>query len=460
VRFYIDTRGCAKNTVDSEALDQALRAAGHVPVDRAAAADVMIVNTCGFIDVAKQESIDRLLELGQQKRQGQQLIAAGCLSQRYSEEVARDLPEVDTIVGIDAWRTLPDMLAGAVEVAETPVRQQNPAELGSLLRFPAGLPVLNQWPATPRRVHAPSAYIKISEGCNYGCTFCAIPIMKGLYRSKPMERIVEEARQLAGSGVKELILVSQDSTAYGLDRRDETSLPLLLETLATQVPEVPWVRVMYIHPDRLTARMIDRIAQVPTFCPYIDIPMQHAHPDVLKRMRRGHLIERSEELIARFRERLPGAAVRTTFMVGFPGESSAEFDFLLGWLQKMRFDRAGVFTYSPEDGTPGAAMEQQVPERTSRRRRQRLMEAQAAISAQLQATLVGQTLDVLIAGTQDAAAGRRRHGAAGLMSVGRSYRDAPEVDGTVLVRGRQRIGSIVKVRISESTTHDLVGDAV
>jgi ribosomal protein S12 methylthiotransferase len=457
VYFYIDTRGCPKNTVDSEALDQALRGVGHVPVDRAADADVMIVNTCGFIDVAKQESIDRLLELGQQKRPGQQLIAAGCLSQRYSEEVARDLPEVDTIVGIDAWRTLPELLAG---VSATPVRRQDANELGSLLRFPASLPVLNQWPATARRVHAPSAYIKISEGCNYGCTFCAIPIMKGLYRSKPPERIVEEARQLADNGVKEIILVSQDSTAYGLDRRDDTSLPLLLETLAAEVPEIPWVRVMYIHPDRLTAKMIDRIAQVPTFCPYIDIPMQHAHPAVLKRMRRGHLIERSEELIARFRECIPGAAVRTTFMVGFPGESSAEFDFLLDWLQRMRFDRAGVFTYSPEDGTPGAEMEQQVPERTRQRRRQRLMQAQEAISAQLQATLVGKTLDVLIEGTQDVATAKRHHGASGLMSVGRSYRDAPEVDGAVLVRGRHRVGSMIKVRVSESTTHDLVGDAV
>lgn len=456
MRFYIDTRGCPKNTVDSEALDQALRGAGHVPVDRASAADVMIVNTCGFIDVAKQESIDRLLELGQQKRQGQQLIAAGCLSQRYSDEIARDLPEVDTVVGVDAWRTLPGLLA---EATDTPVRQQDASELGSLLRFPASLPVLNQWPTTARRVHAPSAYVKISEGCNYGCTFCAIPIMKGLYRSKPLARIVDEARQLAASGVKELILVSQDSTAYGLDQRDDTSLPLLLETLAAEVPAIPWVRVMYIHPDRLTARMIDRIAQVPTFCPYIDIPMQHAHPDVLKRMRRGHLIGRTEELIARFRERIPGAAVRTTFMVGFPGESSAEFDFLLAWLQKMRFDRAGVFTYSPEDGTPGAGMERQVAERTRQRRRQRLMEAQEEISAQLQAALVGTTLDVLIEGAQDAAPAKRRR-AAGMVSIGRSYRDAPEVDGTVLVRGRHRVGSMVKVRITESTTHDLVGEAV
>jgi ribosomal protein S12 methylthiotransferase len=456
VRFYIDTRGCPKNTVDSEALDQALRLAGHLPVDRAAAADVMIVNTCGFIDVAKQESIDRLLELGQSKRPGQRLIAAGCLSQRYSEDVARDLPEVDTIVGVDAWRTLPAMLAGA----EAPVRQQDPAELGSLLRFPASLPVLNQWPATPRRIQGPSAYIKISEGCNYGCTFCAIPIMKGLYRSKPLERIVEEARQLAANGVKELVLVSQDSTAYGLDRRDDTSLPLLLETLAAQAPEIPWVRVMYIHPDRLTAKMIDRIAQVPTFCPYVDIPMQHAHPAVLKRMRRGHLIERSEELIARFREQIPGAAVRTTFMVGFPGESSAEFDFLLDWVRKMRFDRAGVFTYSPEEGTPGAEMEQQVPERTRQRRRQRLMEAQEVIATEVQATFIGRTLDVLIEGSQVPAAAARRRRQDDRMSVGRSYRDAPEVDGTVLVHGRHKVGSMVKVRITDSATHDLVGDVV
>jgi ribosomal protein S12 methylthiotransferase len=457
MRFYIDTRGCPKNTVDSEALDQAMRQAGHVAVTQPAAADVLIVNTCGFIDVAKQESIDRLLELGQHKRAGQRLIAAGCLSQRYAPDIARDLPEVDTVVGVDAWRTLPALLSAPS--AAIPAPEATP--LGSLLKLPASLPVLNQWPVTPRRVQGPSAHIKVSEGCNYGCTFCAIPIMKGLYRSKPVARIIEEARQLAGAGVKEAILVSQDSTAYGMDLRDGTSLATLLEALAEHVPAIQWVRVMYFHPDRLTAKAIDRIVAVPTFCPYVDIPMQHAHPDVLKRMARGHLIERTEEHIAQFRERIPNLAVRTTFIVGFPGETSAEFDTLVAWVQKMRFDRVGVFAYSPEESTPGATMDGQVPARTVQRRRERLMKVQEGIASELQADQVGRTLDVLIEGSE--AAPRNTHNGAGrasgdLWSVGRSHRDAPEVDGTVLVRGKVATGTMAKVRITGSTTHDLFGE--
>jgi len=453
VRFYIDTRGCAKNTVDSEALNSALRQAGHVPVDTPASADVMIVNTCGFIDVAKRESVDRLTELGRLKRPGQRLIAAGCLSQRYSEEVARDLPAVDTLVGVDAWRTLPGLLD--LDHSE-PVPAIEPTPMGSLKKLPPSLPVLNQWPSLPRRRSGPSAYVKVSEGCNYGCTFCAIPIMKGLYRSKPLTRIVEEARQLAGAGVKELVLVSQDSTAYGMDLRNGTSLGELLETLAERAPEIPWVRVLYLHPDRLTAKMIDRLAAVPNFCPYVDIPMQHAHPAVLKRMARGHLIERTEDLIARFRQQIPGIAVRTTFIVGFPGESSEEFDFLVHWVEKMRFDRAGVFAYSPEENTPGATMAQQIPERTRARRRQRLMTVQEAISSQLQASFVGQTIPVLIEAQTTAA--RRGHSDGSEVSIGRSYRDAPEVDGVVVVRGRHAPGSMLRVRITGSTAHDLIGD--
>ncbi|MCL4509186.1 MAG: 30S ribosomal protein S12 methylthiotransferase RimO [Chloroflexi bacterium] len=457
VRFFIDTRGCPKNTVDSEALEQALRSAGHTAVSHPHSADVVIVNTCGFIDVAKQESIDRLIELGRDKRPGQRLVAAGCLSQRYPEEVSADLPEVDVAVGVDAWRTLPELLDTG-NPAAIPVE---PVPSGSLLRFPASLSVLNQWPASPRKVRGPSAYIKISEGCNYGCTFCAIPIMKGLYRSKPLLQIIAEAKQLAHFGVRELILVSQDSTAYGLDRKDGTSLATLLEELAGNVPDLKWVRVMYLHPDRLTPRLIERIAAVPSFCQYVDIPLQHAHPDVLKRMRRGHLIERTEEHIALFRQLIPHVAVRTAFIVGFPGETRAEFDFLVEWTEKMRFDRMGVFTYSKEEGTPGAVMSDQVPEITKERRRKRLMETQAHISLEIHTRLIGQTLTVLVEGVEEDSRYRHRQGTSvDLWSVGRSHRDAPEVDGTVFLRGRHSVGDVLTVRITDVTAHDLFGEVV
>ncbi|MCL5946975.1 MAG: 30S ribosomal protein S12 methylthiotransferase RimO [Chloroflexi bacterium] len=463
VRFYIDTRGCPKNTVDSEALQAVLQAAGHAPVNSPAAADVLIVNTCGFIDVAKQESIDRLLELGQQKRPGQRLIAAGCLSQRYPEEVAADIPEVDFMTGIDAWRTLPAALEqlGTTQTAQLDDVSVPAVPSGSLLRFPATLPVLNQWPELPRKGTGPTAYIKISEGCNYGCTFCAIPVMKGLYRSKPLSRILQEAKELASRGVKEVVLVSQDSTAYGLDMRNGTSLITLLSALAEEVPSLLWVRVLYFHPDRLTHQFIDQIAAIPTFCPYVDLPLQHVHPDILRRMRRGHLIERTEEHIAHFREVLPHAAIRTTFIVGFPGERRAEFEFLLEWTQRRRFDRLGVFCYSLEEGTSSAEMADQVPLVTREHRRKKLLAIQEKISLEIQQRLIGTTLDVLIEGSDDQSRPRySKHASQDGWSVGRSTRDAPEVDGIVLVRGRQRIGSIVPVRIHEATAYDLIGEVL
>ena len=462
VRFYIDTRGCPKNTVDSEALQAALQAAGHAPVNSPAAADVLIVNTCGFIDVAKQESIDRLLELGHQKRAGQRLIAAGCLSQRYPEEIAADIPEVDYITGIDAWRTLPAALE-QLDITQVALRTASvPAvPLGSLLDFPATLPVLNQWPELPRKVVGPTAYIKISEGCNYGCTFCAIPLMKGLYRSKPLAHIIQEAKELVLRGVKEVVLVSQDSTAYGLDMRNGTSLVTLLEALAEQVPSLPWVRVLYFHPDRLTHKLIDQVAAIPTFCPYIDLPLQHAHPNVLRRMRRGYLIERTEEHIAHIREVLPHAAIRTTFIVGFPGEGRAEFEFLLEWVQRRRFDHLGVFSYSSEEGTPSNEMGDQVPPVTREHRRKKLLAVQEKISLEIQQKLVGTTLDVLIEGNEDQPRSyHSKRPSRNGWSVGRSRRDAPDVDGIVLVCGRQRIGSIVPVRILEATAYDLIGEVL
>ncbi len=441
MRFYLDTLGCQKNTVDSEALRQALIIAGHRAVTTPDQAEVMIVNTCGFIDVAKEQSIDRLVELSDTRREGQLLIAAGCLSQRYPEELGAELPELDAVIGVDAWRYLPDVLAKRME-------GRRPLE-----RLPVLPPGAAGWPALPRVVRGPTADVKIAEGCNYGCTFCSIPLMKGQFRSKPLESIVAEARQLSEQGVREAILVSQDSTAYGLDLHNGTDLATLLEALAADVPELPWIRVMYIHPDRLTHKLIQRLPHIPTFCHYVDIPMQHAHSDVLRRMRRGHNVERTEELIGGLRAALPDVAIRTTFITGFPGESEVEFEAMHAWLEKMRFDHVGVFTYSPEDGTLGAGMPDQVPPHVKKRRRQRLMRSQVRISAERNATLEGATLEVLIEGNNKATAKAREP----MVSAGRSYRDAPDVDGTVIVRGLLPVGELARGRIIAASAHDLVG---
>lgn len=441
MRFHIETLGCQKNTVDSEALHAALVEAGHEPVGAPTLADVTIVNTCGFIDIAKQQSVDRLIELGSEKREGQLLIAAGCLTQRFPDELRREIPELDGHVGVDAWKYLPALL------------ERRPLAGAGLPRLPLLAPGAAGFPTFRRAARGPSADIKISEGCNYGCTFCAIPIMKGKFRSKPLDRIVQEARDLAAAGVREVVLVSQDSTAYGMDLRDGTDLAVMLEALAERVPELPWVRVLYVHPDRLSHRLIRRLPAIPTFCHYVDVPVQHAHPDVLRRMRRGSRSDRTEDLLQALREAIPEVALRTSFIVGFPGETDDEFEYLVDWATRIEFDHAGVFLYSAEDGTPGAAMRDQVPHRTKQRRRRRLMRRQREISARRNATLLGRSLDVLVEGNN---AGAARHGEPPT-SVGRSYRDAPEVDGTVIVRGVLPVGELARIRITGSTAHDLIG---
>ncbi len=441
MRFYIDTLGCQKNTVDSEALHSSLLAAGHCVASSAEDADVMVVNTCGFIDVAKQQSIDHLLKLGAVKKDGQLLIAAGCLSQRYAEELRAELPEVDALVGVDAWKYVPSLLA---------TRPRGKSRLPVLPVLPPGAA---GFPVVPRVATGPSADIKISEGCNYGCTFCAIPIMKGKFRSKPLQSIVVEARQLVAAGVKEAILVSQDSTAYGMDQRNGTDLGTLLDALANEVPELPWVRVMYMHPDRLNHKLIQRLPAFATFCHYIDIPVQHAHPDVLRRMHRGGHPERTEELLLALRASLPDIALRTSFIVGFPGETDEEYEALVSWTKKMKFDHAGVFTYSPEDGTPGADMPDHVTRSVKNKRRQRLMRVQERISSARNARLQGQSLTVLIEGNNASFEQRDEPP----VSVGRSYRDAPEVDGTVIIQGHHTVGAMLEVRVTGSTSHDLIG---
>ena len=382
--FLIVSLGCAKNTVDSEAMEQLLLAAGHHRARDAQSADLLIVNTCGFIDSAKQESIDTLLELGGAKRTDQKLIATGCLVERYPTELANELPTVDAFVGARNWSALPDVVARLDEV-RAPGSSLTLAQHGELdLAMPR------------RQASGPSAFVKISDGCDQRCAFCAIPFMKGNHRSKPRELILQEVGQLQEQGVREIVLVGQDTTRYGHDLGQRDGLAQLLRGITDTYPRLPWIRIMYAYPRHVTEDFLSVMRERPQVLPYVDMPLQHTHPWTLARMRRPH--RDTDDLVAWMRDRVPGLVLRTTFIVGFPGETEEEFQYLLDSVRRLRFDRVGAFTYSHEEGTASFAMADQVPESVKRARRRRLMSAARAITLEENHNLVGRELDVLVEG--------------------------------------------------------------
>jgi ribosomal protein S12 methylthiotransferase len=435
--FHIVSLGCAKNTVDSEAMEQLLLASGHRRAATPSDADLLIVNTCGFIESAKQESIDTLLELGADKRADQKLIATGCLVERYPHDLARELPQIDAFVGARNWASLPSVVS-QLEEARAPGSSLSLVELA-----PPG--ELDLEIAT-RCVNGPSAYLKISDGCDQRCAFCAIPFMKGNHRSKPAELILREVGQLLDQGVREVVLVGQDTTRYGHDLGQRDGLAVLLEQITDAFPQLPWLRIMYAYPRHVTERFLGVLRERPQVLPYLDMPLQHTHPWTLARMRRPH--RDTDDLVNWMRDRVPRLVLRTTFIVGFPGETEAEFESLLESVRRLRFDRVGVFTYSDEDGTAAFGMPGRVPETEKRRRRGRLMAAARDVTVESNRRLIGSELDVLIEG-------RPEDGSA--WYAGRSYRDAPEVDGLVLVKAeRLPVGEIVRVQIERALAYDLL----
>lgn len=430
--FFLRQLGCPKNLVDGESMAELLRESGYEQVDDPRTAGTLIVNTCGFIKAAEEESLDALQTLAERKRRGQQLIATGCLAQRWGDRLGAAVPGVDGTLGAMRWAELPRLL----EAVRAGVR---PTWIG-----PEELPA-----QPPRTASGPSAYLKIADGCDHSCAFCAIPLIKGRHRSKPVERIIAEARQLLARGVKEIVLVSQDSSGYGKDVGQRDGLATMLGRLLDEVPEIPWLRVMYVYPGTITDRLIETLATRPQIVKYVDMPLQHANPDMLARMRRPR--QELRELVGRFRTAMPELAMRSTLIVGFPGETSEEFDDLLAFLADAQLDRVGVFRYSPEPGTRAALMPNQVPEKAKERRYRKAMELLQRISIERNRAQVGRTLDVLVEGavveTDDAPYG----------AIGRSYRDAPEVDGLVFVRERVEPGTIVPVQITDAMAYDLVG---
>ncbi|WP_462363066.1 30S ribosomal protein S12 methylthiotransferase RimO [Pyramidobacter porci] len=429
--LYIVSLGCPKNAVDSEHLGGVLEAAGFHLVSRAEDADVALVNTCGFLQAAVEEGIQVILDLERLKKEGviSRIAVVGCMLNRYGDELKAEFPTVDFWARSEDWGTLLREMGRDVPTA---------AESGCLRADLSGTP----W----------TRYLKISEGCNSHCSYCAIPGIRGRLRSVPVERVVGEARRLVDEGAKELCLVGQELSIYGSDLFGRPSLPRLLDELEKELPRGVWLRLFYLHPSLVDAAFLERVAASPVILPWLDIPIQHVDDDVLRRMNRPPVERHIRELFKRGREIDPDFAFRTTLMVGFPGETRAQFDKLLDFVEEIGFDRLGAFAYSPEDGTPAAAFPDQVPEAEKTARYNELMELQQQVSLTRQARFVGKTLNVLI----DEIDGETGE------CAGRSFRDAPEIDGVVTATGAEdaRPGDVIAVKITASSEYDLSGVAI
>jgi ribosomal protein S12 methylthiotransferase len=431
-KVRIVTLGCAKNDVDSEEIAGVLDKAGFSVDGAAESTELTVINTCGFLKSAQQESIQAIKQAVAEKKAGRtgRVIVAGCLSQRLGPQLMKLAPGADVYVGVGQMGRF-DEIAGA-------------ALKGSGQRLDVA-PPHHRWADVHSRARtgAPwSAYLKLSEGCDHQCTFCTIPGFRGRHQSKPLERLLEEARYLAETGALELNLIAQDVTQYGFDLYRKFMLPELLKQLSA-VEGIRWIRLLYFYPNRLTDEVIEAMATLPQVLPYIDIPLQHAHPDTLRRMKRPWDGERYLALFDKVRQAMPNAAIRTTFIVGFPGETEAEFDYLMSFVDRARLDRVGAFVYSREPGTPSYEMEGQVPFRVKRERYDRLMTHQQGISLEINQSWIGQELEALIEGEQDG------------WLIARSHRDAPDIDGLVFVRGEAQPGEIVRTVVEGAEPYDL-----
>lgn len=442
MRYYLISLGCPKNTIDAQDMAMLLEQAGYVSTDDPDQADILLVNTCGFIEAARDESRQVLTELARHKRPGQRLVAAGCWAQREGDRLNREINGLDGILGTRRW-------AEVVPFLRRLEQEQRVTLIGS--------PPPDLYVVVPRVARLQrSAYLKIADGCSAPCAFCAIPLIKGPLRSRPADEIVQDARWLAEQGTLEIILVAQDTTAYGRDRGEKDALPDLLDALVAAVPQVPWIRLMYTYPQHISARLIETMARHPQICHYLDLPLQHAHPETLKRMRRSSDVDGVRRLIEDLRRAMPDIALRTSFIVGYPGETEREFRALERFVREVRFDKVGVFTYSPEVGTPAFDLPGRVSEAEMGERYDRLMRVQQKISLEKNQAQVGRVLDVLVEGRGEAESERSDEPPM-MVSVGRSYRDAPEIDGLVLIEDDLEPGEMVKVEIVDAMEYDLIG---
>ena len=459
MKVHVITLGCPKNAVDSEGMTGILQAQGHQMVNDAQGADVVIVNTCSFIASARDETIAVLNEVAAQKAVGQKLIAAGCMAESHAA-VVQAVPGVDAILGTREWMRIGEVVGvSAPAPTVTPVAAKVPLiDLMPVNPTDIDLKVPGEYAdwrtaAIERTMKGPSAYLKISDGCNLRCAFCTIPSFKGDMRSKRPDAIVREAEQLVARGVKEIVLVAQHLTDYGRDLGLKDGLADLLDQLCAVVPTDRWIRLMYAYPHGITPRVIETMAKHPQICQYLDMPLQHAHPATLRRMRRPPDIERTKGIIRDLRAAMPDIAIRSTFIVGFPGETREEFDALHDFLAEMELDRVGVFRYSDEPGTHATTLDAKVTQKHIERRWHAIMQLQQAISQKRISQWRGRTMTMLVEGVGSDETGRP-------LLVGRSFRDAPEVDGQVFAWGKGAVGDMCHVKINSTTEYDVWGKVV
>ncbi len=432
--FYIESLGCAKNSVDSRSMAELLTRAGYRESEKPEKADIIIVNTCGFILPAREESLRTLREFAASKTEDQVLIAAGCLSEKEKLQLTEEVAGLDAAFGTRRW-------ADIIRVVEK--AKLHPTS--PYLHFPETPMIAEGSQKVPRvAVQGGSAYLKIADGCDRGCAFCAIPLIKGPMISHPIQAILDDATLLQKMNAKEIILIAQDSTAYGRDLGMRDGLPLLLREILKAAPEIPWLRVMYTFPGAISDELVKVMAEHSRILPYLDLPLQHAHPDVLKRMRRPADITQVKKTLAKVRSDIPGVALRTTFIVGFPGETETEFQNLKDFLEEMRFDHVGIFPYYHEQGTSAYNETDTISHEIKEERIQILAAAQEKISLELNQSFIGRSLEVLIEGNGDG------------ISAGRSYRDAPEIDGLVMFDEVIPSGSLVTGRVTGALIHDLI----
>lgn len=447
MKIGVVSLGCPKNLVDSETMLGLIHEENYEITNDPSEAEIIIVNTCGFIESAKEESINTILQMAEYKKFGscKYIIVTGCLSQRYAEELFSELPEADAIAGVEVYD----------EIGSIIKRVMKGERFIMLERSKPDVIYTSKETFLPRILTTPSytAYLKIAEGCDNCCSYCAIPKIRGPYRSKPMEQVLKEAKALADNGVKELIVVAQDTTRYGEDLPGGKLLLADLLKELNKIESLKWIRVMYCYPNNFTDELIETFASLDKVCKYVDLPLQHASNRLLASMNRYDTREEVETLLAKLRKRIPGIVIRTTFIVGFPGETDADFEELKEFVEQQRFENAGVFAYSQEEGTVAGAMPNQVPDEIKQERYHELMALQAQISEEIHKDTEGQTLEVLVEGIEEDGSG---------LHYGRSYREAPDIDGLVFIENPSDIkpGCFVKVNILQGFTYESVGERI
>ena len=430
--------GCDKNLVDSEEMLGLLRSRGYEMTDDETEADVIVINTCCFIHDAKEESIQSILEMAEYRKEGscKALLVTGCMAQRYQEEIRQEIPEVDAVLGTTSYGKI-------VEALEQVLEGRSYERYDSIDE----LPIISTQRILTTGGY--TGYLKIAEGCDKHCTYCSIPSLRGRFRSYPMEHLLRQAKKMAEEGVRELILVAQETTLYGKDLYKEKSLHRLLEELA-KIPGIYWIRILYCYPEEIYPELIEVMAKEKKICHYLDLPIQHASDQILRRMGRRTTKAQLVQIISQLRERIPDIVLRTTLITGFPGETQEDHEELMEFVDEMEFDRLGVFTYSPEEGTPAASMENQIPEEVKEERRDEIMELQQEISLEKGNARIGQEFLVMIEGK---VADENAY-------VGRTYADAPNVDGYIFVQSPELLmsGDFVKVRVTGALEYDLIGE--